>query len=365
MSAIQDRASFDFIRYSNCWEDAEILLQGLEPKRGDRILSIASGGDNSFSLLTSEPEMVVAVDLSPAQTALVELKSRAFAELAYEEMLAFLGFSESMPDQRAATYRGIRSGLSSEARGYWDGHDELIRKGVIHTGKFERYFGIFRTRVLPLVHRRSRVLDLMREKSLAEQERFYDQVWDTWRWKLMFRLFFSRVVMGRLGRDPELFRYVQGSVGDRIMERTRHALTAIPTSSNPYVRYILTGSFGNALPHFARREHFESIRSNLGALRIVLGSTEDGLRQFPGPYDGMNLSDIFEYMTPELTQETAISLAGACSDGARFVYWNMLAPRDLAALLPDRFRSLGPRAGALFRRDQAFFYQRLHIDEVI
>ena len=51
--SIERRASFDLIRYANCWEDADVLLDALQPKPGDRILSIASAGDNSLSLLAS------------------------------------------------------------------------------------------------------------------------------------------------------------------------------------------------------------------------------------------------------------------------------------------------------------------------
>ncbi len=35
--------------------------------------------------------------------------------------------------------------------------------------------------------------------------------------------------MGRLGRDPEFFRYVEGSVAERILERVEYALT-VPAS---------------------------------------------------------------------------------------------------------------------------------------
>ena len=39
------------IRYANCWEDASVLLQALNIGPGKRYISIASGGDNTFSLL--------------------------------------------------------------------------------------------------------------------------------------------------------------------------------------------------------------------------------------------------------------------------------------------------------------------------
>ena len=50
---IEDRASFDFLRYANCWEDADILCEALGVRPGARVLSIASAGDNTLALLAA------------------------------------------------------------------------------------------------------------------------------------------------------------------------------------------------------------------------------------------------------------------------------------------------------------------------
>ena len=81
--------------------------------------------------------------------------------------------------------------------------------------------------------------------------------------------------MGRLGRDPEFFRFVEGSVSDRILARTKHALTEIATLDNPYLRYILTGNYlaaedATALPHYLRPENFENIRNISSYFEISL-----------------------------------------------------------------------------------------------
>ncbi|WP_279384602.1 DUF3419 family protein, partial [Geotalea toluenoxydans] len=83
---------------------------------------------------------------------------------------------------------------------------------------------------------------------------------------MLFHVFFSRFVMGRLGRDPSFFRYVQGSVADRILARTRHALTVLNPADNPYLQWILTGRHTSALPFALRPENFEAIRANLDRL---------------------------------------------------------------------------------------------------
>ena len=77
--------------------------------------------------------------------------------------------------------------------------------------------------------------------------------------------------MGRLGRDPEFFRYVEGSVSDRIMTRTRYALTELDPATNPYLDYILEGNFTRALPPYLDPERFEAVRAGLDNLSLHHG----------------------------------------------------------------------------------------------
>lgn len=358
---IARRASFEFIRYASVWEDADVLLRALAPvARGGRLLSIASAGDNALTLLTLDPAEVVAVDLSAAQLACVELRMAAFRALEYDELLRFLGVEASA--DRLAAYRSLQQHMSSDARSFWDSHPDWIERGAIHVGKFERYFGVFRERVLPLVHSRARVGRLLAPHDRAAREAFYRDVWDTRRWRLVFRIFFSRFLMGRLGRDPAFFDQVEGTVGERILARTRYALTALPTATNPYLVYILTGNFArNALPAYLRREHFAAIRERLDRIRLLRGPAE----QAPGPFDGFNLSDIFEYMSPAEHERAYAGLVGHARPGARLVYWNMLVPRSCPPALRDRVRPLDDLAAELHADDRAWFYQTLRVDEVV
>ena len=360
-SSIDTRASFSFIRYASVWEDADVLCEALAPvAAGGRLLSIASAGDNALALLTLDPADVVAADLSPAQLACVELRMAAFRRLDHPRLLAFLGTAPS--DDRLETYRSLRDDLSADARAFWDGQPEIVAGGVIHAGKFERYLRAFRTRILPFVHTRRRIERLRARRTPAEQEAFYAREWDTWRWRLLFRLFFSRAVMGRMGRDPAFFSHVEGSVGSRILARTRHALTALPVQSNPYVAYIMTGNYPpEALPRYLRPEHFETIRSRIGRVRVVQGPVETAGE---GRFDGFNLSDIFEYMGPAEHERCYAALVERANPGARLVYWNLLAPRARPDALTDRVTPLRETAEALHARDLAWFYGTLHVDRV-
>jgi len=348
MSRIDSRAAFDIIRYANSWEDADLLCEALQPAPGKRMLAIASAGDNAFALLVGGAE-VVAVDLSAAQLALVELKRAAIRELDDESVLRFLGVQPS--DDRLRVYRGLD--VAPETRALLK--DEDIARGVIHAGRFENYFRLFRRWVLPLVHSRGDV-----ERLLAPHAPdFYAREWNTWRWRAMFRLFFSRFVMGRTGRDPEFFRYVEGSVAERIFKRAEYAMTVLTPHTNPYLAFIFTGNYRDVLPRYLR--DLGALRANLDKLTLVRGPIDEAAA---GTFDGFYLSDIFEYVDPVTHAAMYERLLGAANPGARLAYWNLLVPRRVPPQFAPRVRELREIADALFAKDQAFFYSAFVLEQV-
>jgi S-adenosylmethionine-diacylglycerol 3-amino-3-carboxypropyl transferase len=357
-SEAAEHADFSEIRYAQVWEDADVLLAALEPKPGHTVLSIASAGDNALALV-SRGARVIALDLNPAQLACLELRVAAYRELEYAELLELIGSRESM--RRPALYARCRSLLGATARTFWDAHPGDIAAGVGGAGKFERYFALFRRRVMPFIHSRARIAELLRGGD--NRENFYRERWDTWRWRLLFRVFFSRFVMGRLGRDPSFFRYVEGRVSERILSRTRHALTVLDPAENPYLQWILMGRHTTALPFALRAENFDSIRASLDLIEWRRQSVEEFLGGGER-LDGCNLSDIFEYMSGENTAALLGRLAASCRTGARLAYWNMLAPRSRPPSLAEKLLPLDDLAARLFAQDKAFFYSRFIVEEV-
>ena len=358
------RTDFSGIRYAQVWEDADVLLAGLDVQPGDVCVSIASAGDNAIALLTRDPSRVIALDLSQAQLFCLELRVAAYKTLTHGELLELIGSRPS--SRRTEIYARCRPALTSAARAFWDGRTAEIDRGIGGIGKFERYFELFRTRVLPLVHGRRTVLDLLEPRSPEDRRRFYDERWDTWRWRLLFRLFFSRFVMGRLGRDPEFFRYVETDVAASILQRTRHALRELDPAENPYVHWILTGTHGTALPCALRAEHFETIRDRLDRLEWHCASVEEHLERLPGrSVDRFNLSDLFEYVSIEHYHRMLEVMASRSRPGARLAYWNMLAPRRRPERMADRLRPLDDLAARLHLADRAFFYSAFRVEEAV
>lgn len=359
---IARRAPSSEIRYGQCWEDGDVLLEALQVRPDHVCLSIASAGDNTLALLARAPKRVYAVDFNPAQLACLELRVAAYAELRHAELLELLGSRPSV--RRTQLYARCRKRLSSDARRFWDARGGQIEAGAGAAGRFERYLALFRTRLLPLAHSGERVARLLRGGARSERERFYAREWDTWRWRALFRGFFSRFVMARLGRHPECFRHVEGGVGGRLLARTRHALTALDPAENPYLEWILTGRHQSALPFSLREENFEAIRAHLDRLEWRCASLEEYLEEAPpDAFDRCNLSDVFEYMSPERFERTLGRLARSLRRGARIAYWNMLVPRRRPHNLGKVLRPLDALATRLHARDKAFFYNDFVVEE--
>ena len=348
--------NMDIIRYANCWEDADLLLSGLGDQKNKNILSIASGGDNSLSLLTLEPNKVVAIDVNATQLFVLELKREAIRSLDHVAFLKFIGFQSC--DQRRKTYLTFRNQLSPEARLYWNQNIETIEAGLVHEGKFEKYFALFCDKVLPFIHSKKMVKQLLAPKSEEEQKRFVAKHWNTLRWRLMFKLFFSKFVLGRFGRDPEFLKEVNVNVGSFLLNKANAYLSTQACQKNWMLHYIMKGEFGKHLPHYAQKKNFEIIKTNLDKLHLQKGLAEDAINKH-GKFDGFNLSNIFEYMDESTFKKVGSQLVNGSKPGARMAYWNLMVPRSLSNL----FFTLRKKEELQAVPDKGFFYRSFHVDQ--
>lgn len=365
MSAeIAAKADFQQIRYAQCWEDADVLLEAIDVKVDGTYLSIASAGDNTLALVGAGAKRVIAVDLSPAQIACLELRVAAYRNLAYTELLELLGQNAS--HQRPALYQRCRQDLSAESRAFWDRNAHQIEQGIAQGGKFERYLRAFRRFVLPLIHGRDRIERLFVLETEVERRCFYETHWNTRRWDWMCRLFFARESLGRLGRDPSFMRFAEETVWGSLQRRIPNALIVQRPADNPYLQWILCGRFRTALPYSLREENFAAIRDNLQALEWRCEAIEDVLTELPAAsLAGCNLSDIFEYMSAAAYEELLGHLVRSGAPGCRLVYWNVVVsrkrPTSLGAVLIEK-RQL---AKELHQKDKAFFYRDFIVEEVL
>lgn len=319
-----------YIHYSNCHEDAEFLLANIdgEPKR---ILSIASALDNVLAMLLLDPERIVAIDYNDTQIFLCKLKICAIKHLDYENFLVLLGVREG---DSLSVYQSIRDNLEEDVQAYFDNRKELISEiKLINCGRFEYYFQLFKTKALPLIHSEKTVEEFMGAKSIEEQRAFFEDRFNNRRFKLMFKIFFSEMVMKRLGRDKEFFKYNEGSLATVLKRSFDNCVNTNLNSTNPYLQYITLNRF-DTLPIYLRRENYEKIKQNIDKVVIKKASFTDVIKE-EGGFDFMYLSDIFEYMDNSVMEEMSAAIYSSLSEGGCVMFYNMMNPRRLCPPLKE------------------------------
>ncbi len=360
--SIGHRARFDIIRYAQGWEDTDILLRALQITPGDTCLAICAAGDNAISMLLGDPAKIIAVDLSPAQLACLRLRVALYQTLNHNEFLRLFG---SVPGaDRLPLLDTCLKRVPETDQVFWEKYREpIMHYGIGGVGKFERYFRIFRTYILPLVHSKGTITALLEKKTPEQRKRFFDEKWNSPGWRLLLRGFFSRTVMGWLGRDPSFFNHVSGSVADHVMERVKHAFTRLDPSDNPYLAWILTGRHGTALPVALRAENYSIIRSRIDRITPMQLDIEK-LPELKIRFNAYNLSDIFEYMDAAYFEKIYGILLDCAAPGARLAYWNMMVPRRAPEKYKSRILSDAGINQTLHEEDKTFFYSRFVAEQM-
>jgi S-adenosylmethionine-diacylglycerol 3-amino-3-carboxypropyl transferase len=357
----------EIIRYAQVWEDCRVLRRALAVTPDDHVLSIGSAGCNVLALLLDEPRRITAIDLNPAQAALVELKLAGIRLLSYEELVCLVGARDGY--DRLGLYDRVRTRLSPAARRFWDERPAHLVAGVMHTGRLDRYFQGFQRDHLPSLVPAGVVAELLSLDDRAAQRALFDRHFDTPAFRACFASYFGREAQAREGRDPSQLSYVGDvDVTGMLWERFRYACTEIATRGNFYLEYFFTSRYRDLElgPPYLGRYAFERLRNLVDRVEIVTAELGRHLDEVaPGHYSKANLSDLFEYLSEAETEAIFGKLVCALRPGGRLCYWNLFVPRAPAAPSRARLRPHTAAAEALWRSDRAFFYRAFHLEEVL
>jgi S-adenosylmethionine-diacylglycerol 3-amino-3-carboxypropyl transferase len=352
------------ISYSQCWEDAEIVVKALNLNNDDTVLSVTSGGCNSLAIASMGVKTVFSVDKNRAQNFLLEFKQQTVRCLEYEEVLEVLGYRNRI--NRVALYQNIQHNLSEGCQKYWDSKNDAIKKGVVHCGKFERYLRIFRRYVIPLVHSKATIQKFLNPEGSQNQIDFYTTKWNTFRWRLLFRIFFSRFVMSRSGRSKEMFSHSQNLPAAKLFfNRTEQAFKYGQVKQNFFLSYILLGSKSELLPHYLHYEMFEKLKS-LSNIQVHSSDILSFLKSMPSSsISKFNLSDVFEPLDIIAVENIFNEIYRVSKPNARIIFWNNLVHRDVPQELVHCFEREVILEEELKKNDRVFFYEKFYIYKVV
>jgi len=350
------------IAYSQCWEDANVMLKALQISEEDVVLSITSGGCNTFSIAEHNPQKIYAIDSNKFQNYLLELKIAALKELNPQKVFQFLGYSTC--SNRIEVFQNIKKHLSPDAALMWSNNLKLVEEGIVHCGMFEKYLALFRKKILPLIHSKKRITQLLSPKSKEDQKQFYLSKWESYRWRLLFKIFFSKAVMSGRGRKKEMFaQNTKKSVSARFYERTRNALMHGNISHNFYLSYILQKERTLFPPYL--KNLTENKFSELNNMEIVYSDLLSFLKKMPDySISKFNLSDIFEPLSESLLNKIFKEIYRTSKSNARLIFLNNLVERDIPVEQKKFFIREQKLEQELTVQNHVFFYEQFLIYRV-
>lgn len=346
------------------WQDADTLLAGLGIRPGDTCLSVDTAGDNALAMLAQDPKRVLVVDPNRTQIACLELRLAAFRRLDHAEMLVLLGVRPGI--NRAELYQRCRPQLSRLSRIYWDAHLDALCQGLHTLGVWERFYSFFRRHIVPLLHSHHTIERLFEPRDAQGRATFFAKEWDSWIRRLGLRLFFSRHSLAWFDPDRHFLGHDIVHLAGHVLERTHHGLVVQDPARNPYLRWIMTGSFGTVLPFALRPENFARIRDNLDRLEWRCAHLGDVIQELGlGALDRIDLGIQVEHLQPAAYHALLDRLMRACRRGGRIIHWNLLVPRPRPAEIDRRLVPQPALSQQLTAMDHGFYHHSVVVEDTV
>ncbi len=271
------------VNYSSCNEDWRTEWQALRLGPKDRVLCVTGSGDRPLDLLMEDPAEIVALDLNPAQTRLLNQK-----------ISLLCGSNDS--DFLKAMER------------------------LLYAGRFERYYrGVS---ILAQMLRGGVIHRLLKCETLEEQRQIVRERWDRPWWRGTFRMLCSRWVSKTFLGDPAFFQNAprEWVIGDYIYERILKGLDTWLARESFMFSLIFCGRLAPGdLPPYLDPKTLPLIRERVGRLRPMTANLIEHLEQVaPGSYSAFSLSDVPSYLDQQLFERLLRAMARAAAPGARF-----------------------------------------------
>jgi len=364
---ILERPVFERLLFAQCWEDPRMDAESLCLQPGKTALVVTSGGCTALSLALLQPGRILAVDLNAAQSHLLRLKIAGVKRLSHPEYLELLGVRAS--HRRARLYAECRTALPRPAMIFWDAHQPLVEAGLLRAGRYERYLAVFR-RLLILIEGRRKIEQLFAPRSLEDRRRFYEERWNTCLWRLCFRLFFSRAVLGAAGLDRAFFTYVDGieDFGAHFLRLTRHALVDLSPQENYFAAQICLGHYLNEknMPPYLLAENYPALQSAVDHVEVETMEIGSFLAKMPDcSVDAFAYSNVFEWLPADVFERVLRETYRVARPDAHVCYRNLLVRRQTPPTLSRLFRPETELAGRLLNEDRSWVYSHFEVATVL
>jgi S-adenosylmethionine:diacylglycerol 3-amino-3-carboxypropyl transferase len=353
------------IHFAQIREDSLLERTARDRRGARRIVCIGSGGCTALSLLSDAVDEVVAVDFSPAQCAVIELKLAAIEELDRDAYLAFIG--ELPSADRPATFARLAPRLSPAARDFWEKSPELVLVGANHAGTTERFYGYLgasmRTSVVP-----DEVwCSLFAARSVEEQREIHARHFTTEAWRTASRLLLSKTTHLLFFPAYMFANATEHDFGVFFGRQFDHEVTTKPLQDNYFLSQLLFGSYlydrPEGTPGYLAASRWEETKRNAKKLRVVTAPIEGYLQRAEG-VDAFFLSNVFDWLPPDGKAALGRAILRSASPRAVVLWRNMLSAAAPPAELAGRLAIDAEASAALHAMERSMSYQRVTLGTV-
>lgn len=352
------------LHFAQIREDSWVEREVANSERPQRIAVIASGGCTALSLLDDSVDEVLAIDASPAQCALVELRKAAIRRLDLQGYLAFVGEEEC--SRRLQTWALIAPELPSYAKEYWEARLDAIRTGVQQSGTTERFYRFVSSHLRTLLG--GEVLHALLNAPSIEAQR------------ALFARHFERdvtqaVLRVLLAKSTHLL-FFPAFMFDKAQEHDFAAffakqfereVCARPLRGNYFLSQLFFGRYlvddPRGVPPYLTEVGYAAAKRNLHKLRLSGAPLHAALERERG-VDAFFVSNVFDWCNSELMESTCASMLSSARPGATLLYRNMLSESALPSCLTQRFTRDETRSRLLHEQDRSILYRGLSIGTI-
>lgn len=369
--------AFSGLVYPQIWEDPRVDVEALEPKDGEHLVGIASGGCNILSYVVAARMRVTAIDLNPAHIALNKLKCAAVKHLPnYSAFHRFFAEADAKANIEAYfTY--LKPNLDEATQKYWESRNVIGRRRIGYFGTNLYRHGLLGTfigagHLLARAHGRN-PRKILAAKTRDEQRRIFEAELAPLFDKKHIRWLCERPsALFGLGIPPAQFDALKGS--ETHMAKVLHArLERLACDFDLSDNYFAWQAFGRRyksggagpLPPYLQRENFEGLRARIGGVDVQHRSYTEFLASQPaGSVDGFILLDAQDWMTDVQLTDLWREIVRSASPGARVIFRTAGEETILPGRIPDeilaRFDYDEERCKAWTARDRSSIYGGFH-----
>jgi S-adenosylmethionine-diacylglycerol 3-amino-3-carboxypropyl transferase len=357
----KDQVELSELIFSMNWEDPASDCKALAIKPGDSVMTITSGGCNTLEFLLYDPSVIYSVDINPAQSYLMELKIAGIQHLEFGDFSMLMGLQPS--HNRKDIYGKLKTYLSAEAQVFWDKNPEIISKGILMSGRYEKFI-LLAGKIIRLLQGRNKVKNIFSDKNAEQQKEYFDKVFNTWQLKALFPLLFNKKRLAKKGLIADYFHFDDGSksFAESFYNRAKNALRNIPVKNNYFLSLYLTGWYRNVneVPEYLKESNFKMLKERAGRIQVITMDANDWLRKMEdGSMNAFSLSNICELKSDCDTTALFKEVARSAKIGAHCCFRNLMIPREIPKDLQDIIVKDELFSKRLLSEDRSFVYGKV------